>query len=83
MTSAKDFFNKIDLSKLDTATSTQIREEILTLNNEDSTVLVPNLHVDNEIWVYSGGTIMQGITQQLVIGSNKITVVNGIMVDFI
>jgi ribosomal protein S18 acetylase RimI-like enzyme len=35
MVSAKDFFSKIDLSKLDTATATQIREEILTLSPED------------------------------------------------
>jgi predicted PP-loop superfamily ATPase len=35
MTSSKDFFNKIDLSKLDTATSSQIREEILTLTDTD------------------------------------------------
>lgn len=55
----------------------------LTLANEDSVVYVNNLHVDNEVWVYSGGTIMQGITQELVIGSNKITVVNGIIVGFI
>jgi len=35
MTSAKDFFNRIDLSKLDTATSTLIREDILTLTDND------------------------------------------------
>lgn len=33
--SAKDFFSTLDLSKLDTATATQIREEILTLSPED------------------------------------------------
>jgi hypothetical protein len=32
---SKDFFNKIDLSKLDTITATQIREEILTLSDSD------------------------------------------------
>ena len=35
MTSAKDFFNQIDLSKLDTATSSLIREDILTLSDND------------------------------------------------
>lgn len=35
MVSAKDFFSKIDLSKLDTASATQIREEFLTLSPED------------------------------------------------
>ena len=35
MTSAKDFFNQIDLSKLDTSTSSLIREDILTLSDND------------------------------------------------
>lgn len=35
MTSSKDFFNQIDLSKLDTATSSLIREDILTLSDND------------------------------------------------
>lgn len=35
MVSAKDFFSTIDLSKLDIASATQIREEILTLSPED------------------------------------------------
>lgn len=35
MTSTKIFFNQIDLSKLDTATSSLIREDILTLSDND------------------------------------------------
>lgn len=47
--SAKEFFSTIDLSKLDTATATQIREEILTLSQEDWDLMDNDSEMEKQI----------------------------------
>lgn len=47
--SAKEFFSTIDLSKLDIATATQIREEILTLSQDDWDLIDNDSEMEKQI----------------------------------
>lgn len=54
----------------------------LNLSGKNETVLVKNIEVTNSIVVQSGSTSFSGLTGTFTIGSNNLTFINGILVQF-
>ena len=55
----------------------------LSLTNENDTVLVPNLKVSDSISSISGATFFSGITGDYILGTNTVTIINGIITGIV
>ena len=51
----------------------------LTLSNQCNTVFVPNLQINSNVFINSGGTFSSGITGTYSIGANTFTIIGGII----